>query len=448
VRHSVYSENGLTLDPSVGGSDQLSPVTLGTAPWLNIRRLFPLDEGTIHMNSGTVGAMPHAVLDVYNRVTREWAGGLANIYPPSLYPEYRAAIAKDFGVDQDEMVICHNSTEGISRIIAGLELGAGDEALTTTHECFSVLSNLNLIHNRYGLSVKKLTMPSGADVCAEEVIDLFEAAITPRTKVMVFAAVTLFTGMTMPIRQLCALAQRHGVITVIDGALLPGMLDCDLRALGVDFLTGSGSKWQCGPLGTGLLYARNKVTPQYNPLPLPNFWPVISTWYPLEGAPPPRFRSDLNSGSNNIGDYLQSAGSSSIGRAAALVKACEIWNMIGRQRIENYIMELGRYAKQRIVEHFGEDALYSPMYDPRLNSPLTSFNPFSDPEDAWNGHKFDVYVDRLEKEHKIWIRWVEFDVPGSPRIHYGARICTHLFNNHDEIDRAVKIMARVAGEMS
>jgi selenocysteine lyase/cysteine desulfurase len=438
----------LTLDPPVGALDQPSPPTLGTASWDRIRKLFPLEAGAVHLNTGTVGAMPDAVLDVYNRVTQEWTGGLANIYPPSLYPEYRAAIAKDFGVDQDEMVICHNATEGISRIIAGLELGEGDEALTTTHECFSVLSNLNLVHNRHGLSVKKLTMPSGTEVRAEEVIDLFEAAITPRTKVMVFAAVTLFTGMTMPIRQLCELAQRHGVITVIDGALLPGMLDCDLRALGVDFLAGSGSKWQCGPLGTGLLYARNRVTPQHNPLPLPNFWPVISTWYPLEGAPPPRSSSDLNSGSNNMGDYLQSAGSTSIGRAAALVKACEIWNAIGRQRIENYIMELGRYAKQRIAEHFGEDALYSPMYDLLLNSPLTSFNPFKDPEDAWNGHKFDVFADKLEKEHKIWIRWVEFDVPGSPRMHYAARLCTHLFNNHDDIDRAVKIMVRVADDMS
>jgi enediyne biosynthesis protein CalE9 len=381
-------------------------------------------------------------------VTREWTGGLANIYPPSLYPKYRAEIAPDFGIDQDELSICHNATEGVSRIIAGLELGAGDEALTTTHECFSVLSNLNLIHNRYGCSVARITLPSGTGVHTEDIIELFEAAITPRTKVMVFAAVTLFTGMTMPIRQLCELAQRRGLITVVDGALLPGMFDCDLRALGVDFLAGSGSKWQCGPLGTGLLYARNRVTPQGNPLPLPNFWPVISTWYPLEGAPPPRSRTDLSSGSNNIGDYLQSAGSASIGRAAALAKACELWNAIGRRRIEHYIMELGRYTRERIVERFGKKALYSPMNDPRLSSPITAFNPFKDPADAWNGHKFDVFVNRLEKEYKIWIRWVEFDVPDSPHMHYAARLCTHLFNNYDEVDLAVEIMAQVAAEMS
>jgi len=66
--------------------------------------------------------MPHEVLDIYEQVTREWTGSLRNIYPPSLYPEYRAAIARDFGVDQDELAICHNATEGNSRIIAGLDL--------------------------------------------------------------------------------------------------------------------------------------------------------------------------------------------------------------------------------------------------------------------------------------------------------------------------------------
>jgi selenocysteine lyase/cysteine desulfurase len=421
-------------------------VDLSTAPWDRIRELFPLDADTAHLNSGTVGVMPHEVLDVYTTVTREWTGSLANIYPPSLYPEYRAAIARDFGVEQDEMVICHNATEGMSRIIAGLELGPHDEVLTTTHECFSVLSNLNLAHNRYGVGVTKLTLPTGYDVRSEEIVDLFESAITPRTKAMFFAGVTLFGGIRMPMRELCELAQRHGLITVVDGALLPGMLDCDLRALGVDFLVGSGSKWQCGPLGTGLLYARNRVT-RHNPLPLPAFWPVISTWYPLEGAPPPRSHPDT-AATNNIGDYLQSAGSASVARAAALAAACEVWNRIGRQRIEEYVLDLGRYTKQRIAERFGPDALYSPTADERLGAPVTAFQPFRDPADAFDGHKFDTYVNRLEQEHRIWIRWVEFDVPGSPRMHYAARLCTHLFNSRDEVDRALTVMARLADELS
>ncbi|MDX8034137.1 aminotransferase class V-fold PLP-dependent enzyme [Lentzea sp. BCCO 10_0856] len=427
-------------------SVRLDADTLATASWESIREIFALDPGTTHLNTGTIGAMPHEVVEVYERVTREWTGSLANIYPPSLYPEYRAQIAADFGVDQDEMVICHNSTEGIARIIAGLDLGPDDEVLTTTHECFSVLSNFNLAHNRFGVKVNLVTLPSGPDVTVEDVVHTFEAALTPRTKVMAFAATTLFTGTRMPIRELCDLAQRHGVITMIDAALMPGMVDVNLRELGVDFMAGSGSKFQCGPLGTGLLYARNKVFPEHNPLPLPRFWPVISTWYPLVGDTPARTKTAVET--YNMGDYLQSAGSASIARAAALAKACEIWNAIGRGRIEDRIMELGRYAKQRVAEHFGESSLYTPLHDTRLHAPLVAFKPFRAPEDAWNIKKVMAFVDRLESAHRIWIRWVEFEVPGSPHMHYAARICTHLFNSHDEIDRTLKIMAGLADEMA
>lgn len=419
---------------------------LREASWDDIRGLFALDPDCTHLNTGTVGAMPHEVLDVNDRVTREWTGGLMNVYPPAMYTEHRANIAKAFGVDQDEMVICHNATEGVARVINGLDLRSGDEVVTTTHECYSVLSNFNLVRNRHGLTIKTITPPSGPDVRAEEIVELFEQQITPRTKVLAFAGITLFTGTMMPIRQLCELAHRHGLITVIDGALLPGMLDCDFRAYGADFISCSGSKFQCGPLGTGLLYVRNKIHPEHNPLPLPTFWPIISTWYPMIGSPPPRTTTSVES--YNMGDYLQSAGSANIAKGAALAKACELWDEIGRDRIERRVRELAEHARGRLVEAFGWEALYSPSSDPRLRSPLIAFNPFRAPEDAWNIKKFNAFVNRLEDEHRIWIRWTEFDVPGSGHQHYAARVCTHLFNDEDEIDRAVKIMAALADDLS
>ncbi|WP_237774503.1 aminotransferase class V-fold PLP-dependent enzyme [Actinosynnema sp. ALI-1.44] len=424
---------------------ELTRPGLREASWDSIRDIFAIAPNSIHLNTGTIGVMPYAVLDTVDRVTREWTGGLMDVYPPGMYPEHRATIARAYGVDQDEMSICHNATEGVARIIHGLDLHEGDEVITTTHECYSVLSNFNLLRNRHGITVKALTLPIGNDVTAEEVVALFEAAITSRTKVLAFAAITLFTGTKLPVRQLCDLAQRHGLITVVDGALVPGMLNADFRAMGMDFMACSGSKFQCGPLGTGLLYARNKVT-EHNPLPLPTFWPIISTWYPMHGSPPPRSRTDVES--DNLADYLQSAGSASIARGAALAKACEIWDEIGRARIEDRIMALAEYARGKLADRFGRDALYSPGTDPELRSPLIAFHPFRRSEDAWNVKKIHMYMKRLELEHRIWIRWTEFDVQDSPHQHYAARITTHIFNDHDEIDHAVDVMGRLGDEMS
>jgi selenocysteine lyase/cysteine desulfurase len=333
----------------------------------------------------------------------------------------------------------------VARIINGLDLHAGDEAIATSHECYSVLSNLNLVRNRYGVSVRVLTPPSGYRVSADEIVALFEQAISPRTKVMAFSAISLWTGTMMPVRRLCELAHRHGLITVIDGALITGMLDWSFRASGADFIACSGSKYQCAPLGTGILYVRNKVFEEFNPLPLPTLWPVISTWYPMVGSPPPRSTSSV--ASDDIGDYLQSAGSANLARGAALAAACAMWDAIGRDRIHRRVMALGDHARERLLERFGEPAMYSPGEDERLRSPLVAFTPFRDPVDAWNVKKISALTDRLAHEHGIWIRWTEFDVPESPHQHYAARLAPHIFNDPDEIDRAVAVIARVADQV-
>jgi selenocysteine lyase/cysteine desulfurase len=83
---------------------------------------------------------------------------------------------------------------------------------------------------------------------------------------MLFSAPTYKTGTMLSMGLLAELAQQHGLTTVVDAAHVPGMMNYRFRELGVDFLAGSTAKWHCGPGGTGVLYARNKVLPQFNPV--------------------------------------------------------------------------------------------------------------------------------------------------------------------------------------
>lgn len=424
---------------------QAADLTLPTASWDELRAIFSLDETVTHLNTGTIGAMPYAVLEVNDRVTREWTGGLRDVYAPSMYTEHREAIAAAHGVDGDEIVIGHNATEAVARVIHGLSLHAGDEVVTTTQECYSVLSNLNLLRNRFGITINTLTLPVGSAATADKIVEMFEDAITPQTKVFAFAGITLWTGTLLPIRRLCDLAQQHGIITVVDGALMPGMREWNFRELGPDFMCCSGSKYQCGPLGTGITYIRNKVFPEHNPTPLPEFWPIISTWYPMIGSPPPRTTTNVES--CNMGDYLQSAGSASISLGAAIGMASSMWDQIGRQRIGQRVTELGEFARERVGEYFGEASIFSPG-EPALRSPLTAWAPFRKERDAWNLDLMNEYVNRLSVDHKIWVRWTEFEIPDSPHQHYAVRVSPHIFNSFDEIDRAIEAMSTVAGELS
>lgn len=441
---SPAGPNARPLDiPGAGTAADVS--SWAGAPLGHLRDLFPLGSDTMHLNTGTIGSAPRPVLDLLDGTDREFARMPRDPYPPTTFAEARQSIADSLGCDYDELVIAHNTTHTMGQIFGGLDLREGDEVITTDHECYSVQAHLNMLHNRRGVVVKKITPLLGPHWTAEDYVAQFESAITSRTKVIEFAGITFTTGTMLPIRQLAEMAHRYGVTTVMDGAHLPGLINTPLREYGVDFIGASGSKWQCGPMGTGILYIRNKVLPEFNPLPLPAFWPIISIWYPIEGELP--LRQPSGEATFDIAEQLQKAGTASPGKANALAKACQIWDQIGRDRIERHAVGLNTYLQERIVDHWGEKVMYCPVRDQRLVSAITTFNPFG-PEHATNIEKNMAFVARLEEELNAVMRWTFFPAPDSPHMHFGVRVCTHLYNSRDEIDRLVDGMIRLSREIA
>lgn len=412
--------------------------------WREVERLFMLDKNVLFMNVGTVGSPPREVVETVDRVHREVAVGAVSAY--SAFPDERAVAARGFGCDTDELVVSHNTSDGMSKVLAGLALREGDEILTTNHEHSGGNVPMAMARDRYGVQIKRVALPVGNDQRAEDYVRLFEQAITSRTKVLVFSAPTYKTGTMLPIRMLAKLAQQHGLSTVVDGAHIPGMMAYDFRELGVDFLAGSAAKWQCGPGGTGILYIRNKVLPQYNPNPLPEFWPVVSSGYPTEGGLPPR--SGGSTESYDVAANLQTIGNSSLAIMAGVRSACEVWDRIGRQRIEDRVLALSAYLKQLIVERWGVKSLYSPMDDPRLVCALTSFSPFRDPRDVHDAEKTTAFVARLKDEYGIVIRTSNFPVIGSSKSHQAVRVSTHLFHQTEDMDRVVDAMWELSTKMA
>ncbi|HET9380141.1 MAG TPA: aminotransferase class V-fold PLP-dependent enzyme [Streptomyces sp.] len=400
--------------------------------WKAVERLFVLDRNVLFMNVGTVGSPPREVLETLGRVHREVAVKATSAY--SDFADVRAVAARGYGCDPDELVITHNTSDGMSKIFAGLALKEGDEILTTNHEHSAGNAPLAQARDRHGVVVRRVALPVGNDQRAEDYVELFRRAITPRTKALMFSAPTYKTGTMLPVAMLAKLAQDHGLISIVDGAHIPGMMAYDFHELGVDFLAGSAAKWQCGPAGTGVLYIRNKVLPRHNPNPLPDFWPVVSSAYPEGGLPP---RSTGPTASYDIAATLQNLGNSSLATMSAVRDVCEMWDRIGRARIQDHVLGLSAYAKDLIAERWGVGSLYSPKDDPRLVCALTSFAPFRDPADVHDAQKTEALVTRLKDEYGIVIRSSEFPVVGSARPHQAVRVSTHLFHQKKDVERLV-----------
>ncbi len=412
--------------------------------WGEVRKLFDQKSGVRFMNIGTAGSMPvesQNVLDAETRRTaRESASGYGNFLPQ------RQALAKSYGCDADEIVMSGNTSDGMCHALLGMVWQPGDEIVTTNHEHPGGNVPMAILQDRYGVVIKRVNLPVGNKQKAEDYVDLFSAAIGPRTKAMVFSAPTYKTGTMLPIKMLAKLAQDKGIVSVCDGAHVPGMLQTNFHDLGVDFFAGAGHKWQCGPLGTGILYVRNKVLPQFNPRPLPAYFPVVTSSYPLTGGLPPRTKNEKET--DDIAARIQSTGSRNAPVYAALVKSSEIWDRIGRDKIEAYTVGMSQHLKEKVAEKWGVEALYSPKDDPRLACALTAFNPFRNPEHVKDKARSDAFVKRMLDEYGFVIRNVNFPVPGSDKDHYGIRVSTHLWTNYDEVNQLVDAMWELSGKLN
>ncbi len=405
----------------------------GPEPW------FDLDPNLLYMNIGTTGSTPAHLLtafDEYNRLVafnpRETLGGTGPM---------RAAIAPGFGCVTDEIVMSYNTTDGMNKILAGLELGPGDEIITTNHEHPGGNGPMNLLQHRSGVVIKRVVLPVGNKQTAQDYVDLFAAQITPATKALVFSAPTYLTGTMLPFRRLALLAQQHGLMTVVDGAHATGMFNLDFHSTGIDFWGCSGHKWQCGPGGTGILYIRNRVS-EHNPLPLFNFWPTNTNNTTLTGP-----RTNANAASYQIGARVQGIGNPNYPMLKVFEGCCTFWDEIGRQAIEDHDLALSAYLKQLIAAQWGVGSLYSPMGDPELVSGLTSFHPFhhisqvlSTAQATAEAQRANTFVERLRTQYGIVIRNTSVPVAGSPGNHTPMRISTHLFHGVNDVRRLVASM--------
>lgn len=295
-----------------------------------------------------------------------------------------------------------------------------------------------------------MALPVGNNQSAQTYVDLFEQKIVALrnagkgVRAMMWSSPTYKTGTMLPIAELMEVAKKYELISIVDGAHLPGMMAYDYARLGMDFMSGAGHKWQCGPGSTGILIMRNKIRPS-NPLPLAPWFPIHTSTY-KPGQP----RSSNATAAWDVAASVTSVGSTHTPMFNALVNSCQMWDTIGRQKIETYVLTLSRYLKEKIVERWGVERLFSPKDDPRLQSALSSFNPFVNAADITNEAKSREFVARMSSDYApgFVIRNVNVAVIGSAVDHWPVRISTHLWSDAADIDALVEAMWDLSRKMA
>jgi selenocysteine lyase/cysteine desulfurase len=378
--------------------DALKPVgPIDEAYWWKVRSQFNVVDGLTFMNNGTLGPMPRVVFEANERYMREIMENPTDGGHAPEIDKVREKVAAFVGATADEIALTRSTTEGMNIFAHGFDWKAGDEVIYCTHEHGGGTGPYKNLEKRVGIKIVNVAIPAPPQ-SVDQIVGLYEKAITPRTKVIMVSHVTYVTGLVTPVKELTDLAHRRGLLISVDGAHPLGLMDLDLHALGVDHYSAAGQKWLMCGTGTGVCYMKRDVQDRIAE---------------LMGAP----STDPKRGARKYEEFGQRDVPDVLGMGAAV----DLQMAIGKKNVEARDRALSTRLRAGLKDVPGVKLWTSE--DPKLSTALTLFSVRDIPMDA--------VQKAMMKHDRVWVRTM-----GTGNLN-GCRAATHIYNMPEEVDRLV-----------
>lgn len=373
------------------------------AYWRAVQQAFNVDRSLLHLNNGGVCPAPVPVQEAACRHQEAAYRQPFYAYRAQVRPQreaIRQRLAGLLGCDAEEVALTRNTSEGMAICQLGFPLAPGDEVLTTEQDYPRMLHTWAQRARRDGLVVKKVPLPVPL-VDPGAFVAQLEAAMTPRTKLLMCCHMIDLTGQILPVAAISRMAQRHGVPVLVDGAQTFGQVPFTIGELGCDFFATSLHKWLMGPHGTGLLYVKKDH--------LADLWPLMP-------ASPAR-HDDIRK--------FEDIGTAPLGQTLALGEALTFHETLGGATKAARLAYLRDYWLDALLPHDRLRLQTNPAPAGALATlDVAGIDPVALRDYLWN-------------RHRIRVRPIRHDAVT------GIRISPSLYTTLPELDRFVAVMRGV-----
>jgi selenocysteine lyase/cysteine desulfurase len=224
------------------------------------RRLFPIFEDRIYLNSCSQGALGRPVEAALAEFTASWHehGNPWELWCQRM-EELRAEFAGLINAEPDEVAVTFSVSSAVGAVASALDWRERPRVATSDFD-FPTMGHVWLAQRARGAEVV-FARADGDRLPAAA----FEEVVDGRTQLVATSHVCYRNGFKTDLRRLAGLAHAHGALLLVDAFQSLGTEPIDVKALGVDLLTGGALKYLLGTPGVGFLYARRELTERLRP---------------------------------------------------------------------------------------------------------------------------------------------------------------------------------------
>ncbi len=212
-------------------------------------RQFPELDEKIYFNTASIGPWPKDSRQAIMELIEQWSG-LTDPTPKvfDYWREIKTELGKMINAHPDQIGFAYNTSHGLNLAAAGIDFKPGDEI---------ILSDIEFPANTYpwtnlrdkGVEVKFI---KSADRHFD--IDIFDKAITKKTKILSISYIQFFNGYKNDIKKLGEICKDRGIFYIVDAIQGMGNVPVDVKSCHIDLLASGGHKWLLSPMGCGFFY--------------------------------------------------------------------------------------------------------------------------------------------------------------------------------------------------
>ncbi len=309
---------GLSPDEVAGDEDY----------WSVIQQAYTVNPNIINLNNGGVSPSPRIVqeaVEQFNKLSNEGPSYFMwRILDQGREP-LRQKLAQLAGCDAEEIAINRNATEALNTVIYGLDLKAGNEVIGTKQDYPNMIQAWRQRALRDGIIYTQLNFdfPIEND---EEIVSIYEKAITPSTKLIHITHIINWVGQIMPVKKISQMAHAKGIEVLCDSAHSFGLLDFKIPDLACDYFGTSLHKFLSAPIGSGMLWIKKEK--------IEKIWPLLCNDKPHS--------TDIRK--------FETLGTRSFPIEQGIGEALNFHNAIGAKRKEARIRYLKNYWAEKVKD--------------------------------------------------------------------------------------------------